>query len=150
MTAIMVAQTMFGQPPGLRTIMNKQTLELFPTGPIIAHGFDAGPDYYGASNFGSIVQATYKDDNGTNRTVSSCYWSDAGFLYFALDTTNEPDTNAVMTSIKVDDGTTIRTFLRTNAFYRPNTNGGTNWDWVHNSPNPMGSNGNHTFEVVVS
>lgn len=107
-------------------------------GVLTAHGFDAGPDYWGyVGSFGSIANDTYDDGSSISRTVSSCYHTDIGTLSFGLDQINAPDTDNTFVSLDIDGNI----FTRASASnYLASSDGGTIWTWTSVSDPFTGSN----------
>lgn len=135
---------------GLVTTITSAAQVIFSSihvGTLTAHGFDAGPDYWGyAGSFGSIANDTYDDGSAISRTVSSCYWTDINTLSFALDTTFVPDTDNTFTEIEIDGVA----FTRASASnYLNNNDGGTVWTWNGVTPNPFLGSNPDDFEVHI-
>ena len=153
--------SLFGVPLGeLRaldtTITSAQaTLGSTGTTPSIyytkGYGFDAGADPFNyGPGFGSIASSGYTDGDGNSRTVTSCYSvyvgiTDTWFLYFTLNTTGLPDTDATFTKIVIDG--TER--LRSNRAVKANTTGGTYWRWDGESGDLFSGANPDDFEVWV-
>lgn len=126
---------------------------------VVAHGFDAGADYYGNTSsfwsepFGSIADADYYDGDNFLRTISSCYWIPAsgpwGFmlnpqaLTFSLNATSVPNTDATFFKLVID-GTE---FLRSSATYQASFDGGTQWWWTGVTTDPFLGANPDDFEV---
>lgn len=106
-------------------------------------GWDGGTDWYGLSNFGSVSQTTFTDGGGTLRTMTSCYWSSLGSMFFFLSGTSIPDTDVTFKTLKLNTTTFTRSARTT---YNANKNGGTAWLW-NQASNPTVS-GVQDFEVV--
>jgi len=115
------------------------------------YGFDAGADpfSYGAG-FGSIATGTYTDGGSNSRTISSCYsvyiqQTDTWKLYFTLNGTGVPDTDATFSHIIVDGVQ----FDRADNDAQADANGGTYWRWADTVDRFVGANPD-TFEVWVA
>lgn len=114
------------------------------------YGFDAGADPFNyGSTFGSIASDTYTDGDSNSQTVTSCYsayfqLTDIWLLYFTLETTNQPDTDATFSKIVIDGATRNRADRTTKA----NCTGGTYWSWNETGDLFSGANPDD-FEVWV-
>ena len=109
---------------------------------LYAYGYSVlNDDYLGLGNFGSMGSDTYTDGAATSRTIKAVYWTeDAGGavsgddnLYFSIDTTSVPDTDATFAEIEYNGN--IYTRASRDA-YAPSLNGSSHWIWLNVNPNP--------------
>lgn len=119
---------------------------------LYAFGFSvSGEDFLGLTpSFGSISDDTYTDGSATSRTIKALYWTEPGGspddnLYFSIDTTSVPDTDATFTSI-IYNGVTYTRASRDN--YTASLRGSSHWSWFNVSPNPPTS-GVRDFQVIL-
>jgi hypothetical protein len=114
-----------------------------------AYGFDAGGDSFPSfpdpgDQFGSIANNTYTDGNSNSRTVTSCFWSiNSEELFFALNGTSIPNTNATFEKIVIDS----IEYTRSTATHYSSVDGCTIWVWNSIGTNPFAGTNPDPFEV---
>ena len=97
--------------------------------------------YQSTSNFGSLGDTTYSDDNSTTRTISGVFWglpdaspNNVRLFIFGMGGTSVPNADTTWEKIEIitSGGTTV-TINRTDLSYDASENGNTFWHWKGSS-----------------
>jgi hypothetical protein len=97
--------------------------------------------YQSTSNFGSLGDTTYSDDNNTTRTISGVFWglpdaspNNVRLFIFGMGGTSVPNADTTWEKIEIitSGGTTV-TINRTDLSYDASENGDTFWYWKGSS-----------------
>ena len=96
--------------------------------------------YQSTSNFGSLGDTTYSDDNSTTRTISGVFWglpdaspNNVKIFILGFNGTSVPNSDATFSKIEIINGGTTVTINRTDLSYDSSENGKTFFYFVGSS-----------------
>lgn len=107
---------------------------------LLAAGGVGNRRYQSTSNFGSLGDTTYSDDNSTTRTISGVFWglpdaspNNVKIFILGFNGTSVPNSDATFSKIEIINGGTTVTINRTDLGYDSSENGDTFFFFVGSS-----------------